>query len=163
MPKFSVPFRYLRIHFAVSQCDDFDFSMYLLTSSTPYTMSGLVIVRYLQLPTRLLKIVGSMNFSSLSFVNFVPVATSVPTKLHSAILNFFRISLTYFFCEMKMSSDCCLIFIPRKYPIRSQSVISNSSNIDCLNSQNMLGLFPINKRSSTYKQVIKTPCLFFFI
>jgi hypothetical protein len=128
-----------------------------------YTMSDLVIVRYLKFLIRLLKIVGSMRFPSPSFVNFIPVATNVPTKLHYVILNFSRISLAYLFCEMKMSSDCCLISIPRKYPIIPQSVISNSSIIGCLNSRNMLGLFPVNKRSSTYKQIIKTLCLFLFI
>ena len=58
-------------------------------------MSGLVVVKYIRLPTSLLNNVGSIVDPSSSLLNFKPVITSVGDVLQLDMLNIFKNSLAY--------------------------------------------------------------------
>ena len=60
---------------------------------TPYMMFGLVAIKYMRLPTSLLKIVGSIIDPSSSLHNFKLVITGVVVVLQLDILNLFIIAL----------------------------------------------------------------------
>ena len=60
------------------------------TSLTTNKISGLVLVNYLKLPTRLLQNVGSSLRASSNFDNFNQLSIGVFTGLQSSILNFFN-------------------------------------------------------------------------
>ena len=57
---------------------------------TPYTMSSLVVVRYLKLPIQLLNDVGSTILPPLSLVNFKPVDLGIIITLHQYITYILR-------------------------------------------------------------------------
>ena len=60
---------------------------------TPYMMSGLLVVKYIRLPTSLLNIIGSRVDPSSSLLSFKPGITGVGDALHFDILNLFKIVL----------------------------------------------------------------------
>jgi hypothetical protein len=157
MPKYFLPFTYLMILFLAFQCDYFGFSMNLEIRLTPYIMSGLVVVRYIRLPTSLLNSVGSTLDPLSSLLSFNPVMTGVGAAFEFTILNLFNISCAYLDYEINISVlDCCTSIL-RKYLISLKSVISNSSFMTVLNSS--MPKSRINIKASTYKQTINTlPC-----
>jgi len=88
---FNIPDNFL----AASQCDSFGSSIYLLTSPTALTVSGLLIVQYPKLPTKLLYWVDWTTLPS-PFDSLRPITADVFTWLQLSILIFFSISLAYF-------------------------------------------------------------------
>ena len=89
MPRSCVPLTYLIILLPAFQCESFGDSMNLEIRITPYTMSGLVIVKNIMLPTSLLNSVGSTVDPSSSLLNFKPVITGVGAVFQLDMLNFF--------------------------------------------------------------------------
>ena len=74
---------------------------------SPYIMSGLIVVKYIRLPTRLLNSVGSIVDPSSSFLNFKLVITSVGALFQLDMLNLFKTSLAYLDYDIKIPlSDC---------------------------------------------------------
>ena len=57
---------------------------------TPYMIYGLIVVKYIRLPTSLLNSVGSTVDPSSSLLNFKHVITAVETDLQFDILNIFK-------------------------------------------------------------------------
>jgi hypothetical protein len=102
MPKYFVPFTYLKILFPAFQCDSFGVSMNLQIRLTPYIISGLVVVGYIRLPTSLLNSVGSTLEPLSSLLNFDIVMTCVGAYLKFIILNLFNISCAYLDCEINI-------------------------------------------------------------
>ena len=102
IPRSFVPLTYLRILLPAFQCESFGDSMNLEIRLTPYIMSGLVVVKYIRLPTSLLNSVGSIVDPSSSLL-----ITGVGAVLQLDILNIFKTSLPYFVCDIKIPlSDC---------------------------------------------------------
>jgi hypothetical protein len=66
--------------------------MNLEINLTPYIMLGLVVVRYIRLPTNLLNRVGSTLDLSSSLLNFNHVMTGVGAALEFIMLNLLNIS-----------------------------------------------------------------------
>ena len=107
IPRSFVPLTYLRIRLPAFQCESFGDSMNLEIRLTPYIMSGLVVVKYIRLPTNFLNSVGSTMDHSSSLLNFKPVITGVGAALQLDILNIFKTSLAYFVYDIKIPlSDC---------------------------------------------------------
>jgi hypothetical protein len=104
IPKSLVPFTYLKIIVLAFQCDSFGVSMNLEMRLTPYIISGLVVVKYIRLPTNLLNIVGSTLDPSSSLFNFNHVMTGVGATLEFIILTLFNISCAYLDCEINIPS-----------------------------------------------------------
>jgi hypothetical protein len=62
-----------------------------------YIISGLVVVRYNKLPTKLLYRVGSTGGPSSLLLNFVPRGIGVYVGLHSSMQNLLMMYAAYFF------------------------------------------------------------------
>jgi hypothetical protein len=77
IPKYFVPFTYLKILFHAFQCDSFEFSVNLETRCIPYIMSCIVIVKYIRICTSILNTVGSTLGLLSSFLSFIPVMTDI--------------------------------------------------------------------------------------
>ena len=124
---------------------------------TPYIIWGLVIFRYIILPTRLVNSVGS-TLDPLSFLlNFNHFMIGVGDAFEFIILNLFNISRTYLEFEINILVLDRWTYIPKKYLISPKSVISNSSFMSDLNSY--MPKSPVKIKSSTYKQTINIlPC-----
>ena len=119
---------------------------------TPYMMSGLVVVKYIRLPTSLLNNIGSIVDPSSSFLNFKPVITSVWVVLKLDILNLFKTALTYFDCDINIPLLDCWNSMTRKNFISPKSVISNSLSLAVLNY--FMPKSAVNIKSSTYRKTI---------
>ena len=100
---------------------------------TPYMMFGLIVVKYIRLPTSLLNSVASTIDPSSSLLNFKPVITGVGAVLQLDILNLFRNALAYFNYDMKIPLSDCSTLIPRKNFMSPKSLISNSLSMTILN------------------------------
>ena len=75
--------------------------MNLETKLVAYIISGLVVVRYNKLPTKILYRVGSTVGPSSFLLNFVPRGIGVSVGLHSSMQNLLMISIAYFFLTDK--------------------------------------------------------------
>ena len=74
---------------------------------TPYMMYGLVDVKYVRIPTRLLNSVGYTIDPTSSLINFEHVITGVGVVLQLEMLSIFKTSLAYFVYDIKIPlSDC---------------------------------------------------------
>ena len=153
MPKSFVPFTNLGKKISAFQWDSFGVSMNFEIMLTPYIISGLVVVRYIRLPTILLNSVGSTLDPSSSLLNFNHVMTGVGDALEFFMLNLFIISCAYLDCEINISVLDWWTSIPRKYLISPNLVISNSFFMTDLNSSKPKS--PVKIKSSTYKKTIK--------
>jgi hypothetical protein len=71
--------------------------MNLETRLAAYIMSGLVVVRYNKLPTKLLYKVESTVEPSSFLLNFVPSGMGVSARLHPSMGNILMMSAAYFF------------------------------------------------------------------
>jgi hypothetical protein len=71
--------------------------MYLETRLATYIISGLVVVRYNKLPTKILYRVGSIVGPSSFLLYFVPRGIRVSVGLHSSMQNLLMMSVAYFF------------------------------------------------------------------
>ena len=100
---------------------------------TPYMMFGLVAIKYMRLPTSLLKIVGSTVDPLSSLLNFKLVITGVGVSLQLVILNIFKTVLAYLECDIKVPLLDKSTSIPKKNYMIPKSVISNSLSITVLN------------------------------
>jgi len=69
---------------------------------TPYIISGLVVVKYIRLPTSLLNSVESTLDPSSSFLQFNPDMTGVGAAFEFINLNLFKISCAYLDCEINI-------------------------------------------------------------
>ena len=69
---------------------------------TPYIMSGFVAVKYIRLPTSLLNSIGSIVDPSSSLLNFKPVIIGVGVVLQLDMLNIFKTSLAYLYCDINI-------------------------------------------------------------
>ena len=70
--------------------------MNIVIKLNPYMMSGLVVVKYIRLPTSFLNNAGSTVDPSSSLLNFKPVITGVGAILQLDILNLFKTTLAFF-------------------------------------------------------------------
>jgi hypothetical protein len=70
--------------------------MNLETRLATYIMSGLVVVRYNKLPTKILYRVESTVEPSSFLLNFVPSGMGVSVGLHPSMRNILRMSTAYF-------------------------------------------------------------------
>ena len=93
----------------------------------------------------------STFFPLKSFFSYKSAEVGVQTALQSSIWNLLKISKMYFFCDIKIPANDCTTSSPRKYYIRSKSVISNSVIIEALNASIMTLSLPVKIKSSTYK------------
>jgi len=114
---------------------------------TAFKMSGRVAVRYIKQPIKLLKCARSILYIPSSLQSFFFWFTRVLISLCSSSLNFFGISLAYFFWQIKTSCSSCTISIPKQK--------AKASIISCLNFSTRLVLFPVTSRSSTYSETIR--------
>ena len=74
---------------------------------TPYMMFGLIVVKYIRMPTSLLNSVGYTVDPSSSLLDFKLVITGVGVVLQLNMLNLFKNSLAYFYCDKNIPlSDC---------------------------------------------------------
>jgi hypothetical protein len=105
MPKYFFPFTYLSILFPSFQCDSFGVFVNLEIKLTPYILSGLVVVRYIKLPSSLLNIVESTLDPSSYLLNFNAVMTGVGATLEFIMFNLFKISCAYLDCEIYTSFE----------------------------------------------------------
>ena len=126
MQRYFVPLTYLRILLPACQCKSFGDSMNLEIRLTPYMMYGLVVVKYIRLPTILLNSVGSTVDPSSSLLNFKPVIIGVGDVLQLDILNIFKNSLAYLDCDINIPLSYYWNSMPRKNFISPKSIISNS-------------------------------------
>ena len=107
MPRYFVPLTYLRMLLPTYQCESFGDSINLEIRLTPYIMSGLVVVKYIRLPTSLLNSVGSTVDPSSSLLNFKHVITGIEAVLKLDMLNLFKTSLAYLDYDIKIPLlDC---------------------------------------------------------
>ena len=118
---------------------------------TPYMMYGLVVVKYIRLPTSLLNNIGSIVDPS-SLLSFKPVITGVGTTLQLDILNLFKTVLAYLECDTKIPLSDYSNSMARKNYISPKSVISNSLLMTVLNY--FMPKSRVNIKSSTYKKTI---------
>ena len=126
-----VPLMYMTTRFVAFRCTSLAQCMNLDRMLTTYKISCLVALRYIKQPTKHLKYVSSTFFAPsflLKHLKYVSSTFFAPSfllsfffwfigvliYLQSSMLNFLRISLAYFFWQMKTSSRLCLISIPRK-------------------------------------------------
>ena len=102
IPRYFVPLTYLIILLPTCQCESFGDSMNLEIRLTPYMMFGLVIVKYIRMPTTLLNNVGSIVDPSSSLLNFKLVITGVGDDLQLDILNIFKTVLACLACDIEI-------------------------------------------------------------
>jgi hypothetical protein len=102
IPKYLVPFTYLRIIFLSFQWNYFGVSINLQIGLTPYIISSIVVVRYIRLPTSVLNCVGSTFDPLSSFLNFNHVMIGVGATLEFIMVNIFKIACAYLNCEINM-------------------------------------------------------------
>ena len=74
---------------------------------TPYMIFGLVVVKYIRLPTNLLNNIGSTVDQSSYLLNFKLVITSVGDALQFDILNPFKTMLAFLDYDMKIPLSYC--------------------------------------------------------
>ena len=107
MPRYFVPLTYPIILLPSCQCESFCDSMNLEIKLTPYMVYGIVVFKYIRLPTSLLNNVGSIVDPPSSLLNFKPVITGVGVVLQLDMLNLFKTSLAYFVCDIKIPLSEC--------------------------------------------------------
>ena len=97
-----MPLTYLIILLPTCQSESFGDSKNLEIKLTPYMMFGLVVVKYIRIPTSLLNSVGSTVDPSSSLLNFNHVISFVGDELQLEILNLFKTVLSYLDCDIKI-------------------------------------------------------------
>ena len=110
-------------------------------------MYGLVVIKYIRLPTSLLNSIGSTVDPSSSLLNFKPIITGVEFVLQLDIFNLYKIALAYLDCDINIPLSDCWTSMPRKNFISPKSVISNSLSMTAL--KNVMPKSPVNIKSST--------------
>jgi hypothetical protein len=86
---------YFMILLTAPKCSCVGFSINRLTYPTEYAMSGLVFIRYLKLPTKLLYNVQSTGGAELILLNFSLGSIGVAHGLHPSSLAFSTILSAY--------------------------------------------------------------------
>ena len=109
-----MPLTYLKILLHACQCESFSDSMNLEIRLTPYIRSGLVVVKYIRLPTSLLNNVGSTVDPSSFLLNFKPIIIGVGDDLQLDRLNLFKTVLAYLDCDIKIPLSEWWTSMPRK-------------------------------------------------
>ena len=93
----------LKIQLSIFEWGSLGASMNLEINLTPYMIFGLVVVRYMRLPTSLLYKVGSIDGHLSTLLKVVPIAIGLSTSFLLSILDLFKISNSILLLTIKNS------------------------------------------------------------